>query len=222
MVNQSKHRIIAFYLPQYHPIPENDEWWGKGFTEWANVASAKPLFKGHDQPRIPADLGFYDLRVPEVRQAQADLASKYGIDGFCYWHYWFAGKQLLESPFNEVLKSGEPDFPFCLAWANMPWSGVWDGRPDRILIDQTYPGEHDHIAHFNALLPAFLDDRYIRIDDKPSFVIYKPNKLLDTAETITLWQRMAKEAGLNGLYIVGMNTGKKQGSKKSWVLMLRL
>ena len=118
MMNEMKARIIALYLPQFHPIPENDEWWGKGFTEWTNVAKAKPLFKGHLQPRIPADLGLYDLRLPQVRSQQAMMAKEAGIEGFCYYHYWFAGKQLLETPFNEVVSSGEPDFPFCLCWAN--------------------------------------------------------------------------------------------------------
>jgi len=209
-----KTKIIAFYLPQYHPIPENDEWWGKGFTEWANVASAKPLFKGHYQPRIPADLGYYDLRVPEVRQAQADLAKQYGIHGFCYWHYWFAGKQLLQRPFEEVLHSGKPDFPFCLAWANMPWTGIWNGNPGKVLMDQTYPGEQDHIAHFETLLPAFLDHRYIKVDGKPLFVIFKPNKLPFPAETIKLWQNLARESGLKGLHIVGMNSSINQRSRQ--------
>ena len=123
-----KVRVIAFYLPQYHPTLDNDTWWGKGFTEWTNVGKAKPLFRGHYQPKVPADLGYYDLRVPETRQAQADMAREYGIEGFCYWHYWFGnGKRLLERPFNEVLASGKPDFPFCLAWANESWKGFFHG-----------------------------------------------------------------------------------------------
>src|ERR1039458_3423890 len=161
MADSSKVRLIAFYLPQFHPILENDAWWGAGFTEWTNVAKAKPLFPGHYQPHVPADLGFYDLRVPETRTAQAALARNAGIEGFCYYHYWFAGKRLLERPFNEVLNSGEPDFPFCLCWANETWSGVWHGAPNRILIEQTYPGAEDHQAHFDALLPAFRDCRYL-------------------------------------------------------------
>lgn len=171
--------IIAYYLPQYHPIPENDEWWGKGFTEWTNVAKAKPLFKGHYQPKIPADLGFYDLRVPEVREQQAELAREAGIDGFCYWHYWFGnGKELLERPFKEVVKSGKPDFPFCLGWANESWEAkIWnsDGvKSKKILIEQSYPGEDDIEKHFYSLLDAFNDHRYMRIDDKPIFHIYQP------------------------------------------------
>lgn len=137
-------RAIAFYLPQFHPIPENDEWWGKGFTEWTNTAKAKPLFPGHYQPHVPADLGFYDLRLTEARVAQAEMAAEYGIEGFCYWHYWFAGKRLLEHPFNEVMQSGKPDFPFCLGWANDTWSGIWHGAPNRVLIEQTYPGLEDY------------------------------------------------------------------------------
>lgn len=197
-------RLIAFYLPQYHPIPENDEWWEKGFTEWTNVAKAKPLFKGHYQPHIPADLGFYDLRVPETRQAQAEMAKEYGIHGFCYYHYWFDGKQLLERPFQEVLTSGEPEFPFCLCWANQTWSGIWHGAPDRILMEQTYPGEEDHNRHFQALLPAFKDERYIKVDGKPLLAISKPSDLPNTSDTIELWQKLAVDNGLKGLFIVGL------------------
>ena len=208
-----KPRLISFYLPQYHPIPENDEWWGKGFTEWTNVAKAKPLFRGHYQPHLPADLGFYDLRLLEVREKQAELAREAGIEGFCYWHYWFGGKQLLERPFNEVLASRKPDFPFCLAWANESWTGIWHGTPNRVLMEQTYPGEEDHIAHFNSLLPAFLDHRYITVDGKPLFVIYKPKYLPFPAETLNLWQELAFNAGLKGLYIVGVINDVQEGKK---------
>jgi lipopolysaccharide biosynthesis protein len=200
----AKVRIIAFYLPQFHPCRENDEWWGKGFTEWTNVARAKPLFPGHYQPHVPADLGFYDLRVPETRMAQAEMAQAYGIEGFCYWHYWFAGKQLLERPFNEVLKSREPDFPFCLGWANESWSGIWHGAPDRILMAQTYPGLEDHEKHFYALLEAFGDDRYITVDGKPLFVVYKPRRLPDSKRVTDCWRELASKAGLAGLYLVAV------------------
>jgi lipopolysaccharide biosynthesis protein len=165
-------RIIALYLPQYHPIPENDAWWGKGFTEWTNTAKARPLFRGHYQPHVPADLGFYDLRVPETRLAQATMAREYGIEGFCYYHYWFAGTRLIERPFNEVLASGQPDFPFCLCWANQTWTGAWHGLMNQILIEQTYPGTDDHRRHFDTLLPAFLDRRYMTVDGKPIFVFF--------------------------------------------------
>lgn len=200
-----KARVIAFYLPQFHPIPENDEWWGKGFTEWTNVARARPLFEGHEQPHLPADLGFYDLRLPEVRAAQAEMAAVYGIEGFCYWHYWFAGRRLLERPFNEVLASGQPDSPFCLGWANESWTGVWNNEPRRMLMEQTYPGEADDRAHFDYLLKAFSDHRYITVDGKPLLFIYKPLKLPDAKRRLDLWREWAVQAGLKGLYILGNN-----------------
>lgn len=196
-------RLIAFYLPQFHPIPENDEWWGKGFTEWTNVAKAKPLFAGHYQPRLPADLGFYDLRVPEVREAQATLARNAGIEGFCYWHYWFAGRRLLERPFNEVIESRKPDFPFCLAWANDSWRGTWYGAgKNRLLIEQTYPGVEDYEQHFLALLDAFKDPRYIRVRNKPLFVIFRPTSLPQPEQFIALWQKLALRNGLPGIHFV--------------------
>jgi hypothetical protein len=194
--------VIAHYLPQFHPIPENDEWWGKGFTEWTNVAQARPLFRGHVQPHLPGELGFYDLRVGEVREAQADLARRHGITGFCYWHYWFAGKRLLERPFDEVLASGSPDFPFCVSWANQTWSGIWHGAPDRVLIEQTYPGVEDDIEHFSNLRRAFEDPRYIRITGKPLLCVYQPGQLPNAAQFVERWQKMAHDAGLGGLYLV--------------------
>ncbi|MGD0881413.1 MAG: glycoside hydrolase family 99-like domain-containing protein [Acidimicrobiales bacterium] len=194
--------VLALYLPQYHPIPENDLWWGTGFTEWTNVTSARPLFPGHVQPRLPADLGFYDLRVPETREAQAELARRFGVTGFCYWHYWFAGHRLLERPFDEVVASGRPDFPFCIAWANQSWSGIWHGAPDRILIEQTYPGPEDDRAHFDSLLPAFRDPRYVRVGSRPVLFVYQPGGLPDPARFVETWQKMAADAGLGGLYLV--------------------
>lgn len=198
-------RQIAFYLPQFHPIPENDDWWGKGFTEWTNTAKAKPLFPGHYQPHIPADLGFYDLRLPETRQAQADLAREYGIEGFCYYHYWFAGRRLLERPFNEVLTSRQPNFPFCLCWANESWTGVWHGNPNKILIDQTYPGKGDLEKHFYYLLRAFSDPRYIQVEGKPLFLIYKPEKLPESKRNLEYWRELAHREGLKGLFVVGVH-----------------
>jgi lipopolysaccharide biosynthesis protein len=197
-------RLIALYLPQFHPVPENDAWWGRGFTEWTNVAKARPLWPGHYQPHIPADLGFYDLRLPEVREEQAALARAHGIEGFCYYHYWFGnGRRILQRPFDEVVASGKPDFPFCVCWANETWSGVWHGAPGRVLIEQTYPGDDDHRAHFRTLLPAFRDPRYITVDGKPVFTIYKPEHLPDPRRTLELWRWMATTAGLRGLYILG-------------------
>ena len=197
-------RLIAFYLPQFHPIPENDLWHGAGFTEWTNVAKAKPLFRGHYQPNIPADLGFYDLRVSETREAQAKLAREYGIEGFCYWHYWFGnGKRLLERPFNEVLSSGKPDFPFCLGWANDSWSGIWYGTPDRLLIEQTYPGSEDHEAHFYALLDAFRDKRYMTVDGKLIFLINSPTRLPECDAFTAQWRTLAVREGLKGFHFIG-------------------
>ena len=202
----SQIRSIAFYLPQFHPIRENDEWWGKGFTEWTNVVKAKPLFKGHYQPKLPTELGLYDLRVPEVREQQANLAKEYGIEGFCYWHYWFGnGRRILERPFNEVIESGKPDFPFCLAWANETWTGIWHGLNNEILMEQTYPGKDDYIAHFNCLLKAFKDKRYMRVDDKPIFVVYRPNALPDIKLFVDTFQQKAVENGLKGVYLIATN-----------------
>jgi hypothetical protein len=197
-------RSVAFYLPQYHPIPENDSWWEKGFTEWTNVTKARPLYEGHVQPTLPSELGFYDLRLPESRATQAELAAAYGIEGFCYWHYWFAGKRLIERPFKEVLASGEPDFPFCLAWANATWTGIWHGAPDRVLIRQEYPGIEDYTAHFLALVDAFTDDRYITVDGKPVFVVFHPIEFPDPVQFTDLWRELALKVGLKGLYLVGI------------------
>jgi lipopolysaccharide biosynthesis protein len=199
---RARARVIAFYLPQFHPIPENDVWWGPGFTEWTNVARARPLYRGHVQPQLPADLGFCDLRIPEVRTNQAKLASQHGIEGFCYWHYWFAGRRLLERPFEEVLSTGSPDFPFMLGWANQSWTGVWHGDPDRVLIEQTYPGMGDHERHFRYLLGAFSDPRYLLVDGKPAFYVQRPREIPDVVEMTDAWRRLAERAGLRGLYLI--------------------
>ncbi|WP_295937771.1 glycoside hydrolase family 99-like domain-containing protein [uncultured Alistipes sp.] len=196
-------RPIAFYLPQYHPIPENDRWWGEGFTEWSNVVKAKPLYKGHLQPNLPGEFGFYDLRDSGVRERQAALARECGIEGFMYWHYWFAGKRLLERPFREVLETGRPDFPFCLGWANETWSGVWHGAPDRILMEQTYPGVEDYENHFYSIVGALKDPRYIRVDNKPLFFVYRPSQIPDPAVFIGTWRRLARACGLKDIYFVG-------------------
>lgn len=205
----SKPRLIALYLPQFHPFKENDEWWGKGFTEWTNVAKARPLFRGHYQPKVPADLGFYDLRVPEVREEQARLAKEAGIEGFCYWHYWFEGHELMERPFWEVVNSGKPDFPFCIGWANETWkSKMWNkdgslGAGTKTLIEQTY-SEEDDVAHFNALLKAFKDSRYILVDGAPLVFVHRA---LDLPEhTIRIWNELARENGFPGIHFVGRIT----------------
>lgn len=201
-----KAKVLAIYLPQFHPIPENDEWWGPGFTEWTNVAKAKPLFKGHYQPRIPADLGFYDLRLPEVREKQAELAREAGIAAFCYYHYWFEGREILERPLNEVFACGKPDFPFCICWANHTWSSAtWDrgGRASKILLKQTYSAEDD-VNHFMRLLPIFNDNRYYKIDGRLVFAIYDVWRFGRVKEFIETWRRLAKEHGLPGFYFIGI------------------
>ena len=201
-------KIIAFYLPQYHPTEHNNEWWGNGFTEWTNVAKAEKCFRGHYQPKIPADLGFYDLRLPEVREKQVELAKSAGVDGFCYYHYWFGnGRRELERPFDEVLKSGKPDFPFCLCWANETWARkFWNSEGNvvgrDILAEQMYPGEDDYRKHFECVLPAFKDPRYMKIDGKPIFMIYKPLEFGDVKRFIALWNQWAKENGFPGIYFM--------------------
>ncbi|QEC70268.1 glycosyl hydrolase [Panacibacter ginsenosidivorans] len=192
-------RAIAIYLPQFHPIPENDAWWGKGFTEWTNVTKAKPLFEGHYQPHLPADLGFYDLRIAAVREAQAKLAAAHGIYGFCYYHYWFNGKQLLERPFKEVFESGRPDFPFMLCWANENWTRVWDGGDKEILMQQEHSAADD-IKHIQTLLPYFKDKRYIKVNGKPVLAIYRSALLPDIKNTLLLWRKEAAKEGME-LYI---------------------
>jgi hypothetical protein len=199
-------RSLAFYLPQFHPIPENDEWWGEGFTEWTNVVRATSLFRGHYQPHVPADLGFYDLRVPEVRAAQAELAMRFGISGFCYYHYWFEGRRLLQRPVDEVLRSGEPDFPFCLCWANENWTSAWDGKSREVHLRQTYSAEDD-LTHIRWLGEAFSDRRYIRVGGKPLFLVYRAAQLPDPLRTTERWRTEAHRLGLGELYLCAMQTG---------------
>lgn len=201
-------KVIAFYLPQYHPTPHNDEWWGKGFTEWTNVAKAKKLYPGHYQPKIPADLGFYDLRIPQVREAQVELAKEAGIYGFCYYHYWFSkGHEELDLPFKEVVASKSPDFPFCLCWANESWySKFWnkDGSSNKkLLAEQKYLGEKDNELHFYSLLEAFQDPRYIKVEGKLLFMIYQPLHFKDFKKFKDQWNRLAMENNLPGFFFVG-------------------
>jgi lipopolysaccharide biosynthesis protein len=204
-MNERLARLVALYLPQFHPIPENDEWWGKGFTEWTNVSKARPLFPGHYQPHIPADLGYYDLRLPETRQAQADLARSHGIEAFCYWHYWFEGQQLLERPFDEVLRSGEPDFPFCLAWANETWSRRWLGEEKEILRQQTYSAA-DNERHARWLVDAFRDRRYMRVNGRPVFLVYRPTSLPDGHAFTDAVRHECGRAGLPSPYLLGISS----------------
>ncbi len=197
-----KKRVIAINLPQFHPFKENDEWWGKGFTEWTNVTKSKPRYEGHWQPQLPSDTGFYDLRLPEARQMQADMAKEAGIYGFCYYHYWFNGKQLMERPVNEILASGEPDFPFMLCWANENWARNWDGGFKDVLMKQDYSHEDD-IEHIRWLCKnVFSDRRYIRIADKPVFAVYRVALFPDFKETVQTWRKVAKEEFGMELYII--------------------
>jgi hypothetical protein len=198
-------RCIAYYLPQFHPTRENDQFWGKGFTEWTNVTKAKPLFRNHLQPFLPSDLGFYDLRIPEVREQQAALAKEAGIYGFCYWHYWFGnGKKTLERPLQDVMYTKKPDFPFCIAWANDTWSGRWHGLDDKIIFKQEYPGKKDYTDFFYDCLPMFEDSRYIKVNNKPLFKLYKPLDLPDIEMFLELWRNLALQHGFGGMYFVGI------------------
>jgi lipopolysaccharide biosynthesis protein len=198
-------RVIAYYLPQFHPIPENDQWWGKGFTEWTNVTRARPLFRGHHQPHLPADLGFYDLRVPEVREQQAMLARQAGIEGFCYWHYWFNGKRLLDRPINEVLANGRPDFPFCVGWANESWTRRWTGEEAEVLLKQTYSPDDD-LAHARWLAEVFSDTRYLRVDGRPIFVLYRAPSLPDPKRTTDTFRSECVRLGVSEPFIIGRDT----------------
>jgi hypothetical protein len=199
-------RPIAMYLPQFHPIPENDQWWGEGFTEWTNVRKGLPRFQGHQQPHVPGALGYYDLRDPKTRAAQAALAREHGIHGFCYYHYWFNGRRLLETPFNEVLRTREPDYPFCLCWANENWTRAWDGRRKNVLMAQHYSDE-DSLAFIQALEPAFQDERYIRVGGKPLLLVYRTGLLPEPARTAEIWREAMHRAGVGDLYLVRVETG---------------
>ena len=193
-------RVVAFYLPQFHPIPENDEWWGAGFTEWFNVVTARPLYGDHDQPKLPADLGFYDLRTEETRMAQADLAREYGVDAFCYYHYWFGGRRLLSRPFDDVLRTGRPRLSFCLCWANENWTRRWNGDERGVLMRQRYSKEDDE-AHIRHLVPALRDPRYLRVDGRPVLTVYRTSHLPDASQTAARWRRIAAEEGIADLFL---------------------
>lgn len=193
-------RPIAIYLPQFHPIPENDLWWGKGFTDWANVSKAKPLLKNHYQPHIPADFGYYDLRDVDILEKQSRLSKDHGIAGFCFYHYWFNGKRLLNLPVDELLRTGKPDFPFCLAWANEDWTRAWDGSTGEILIKQQY-NDKDDLDHIRFLCSVFSDKRYIRVDGKPLFIIYQPALFPDIRKTLDIWRQEALKNGTGELYL---------------------
>lgn len=201
---ENKIKFLAYYLPQYHTIPENDKWWGRGFTEWTNVAKAKPLFKGHYQPILPGELGFYDLRVPEIQEQQSRLADEYGIDGFIYYQYWFGnGKMLLERPAEAMLKNKKITIPFCFCWANETWKGIWHGldNPD-VLIEQTYQGKEGYEDYFDYLLPFFMDRRYIKVDNKPMFHVYRFDDIPDVDQFISIFNDLAIVNGFDGIHFI--------------------
>ncbi|MFT5251349.1 MAG: hypothetical protein ACI87N_000327 [Flavobacteriales bacterium] len=199
-----KIKFLAYYLPQYHPIPENDKFWGKGFTEWTNVAKAKPLFKGHYQPILPADLGFYDLRVPKVQEEQSKMALEYGVDGFIYYQYWFGnGKMLLEMPAEAMLVNKNITIPFCFCWANETWRGIWHGLNNQeVIMEQTYNGESDYVNYFNYLLPFFKDERYIKVDNMPMFHIYRLDHIPDLDVFFETFKQLAKKNGFEGIHYI--------------------
>ena len=202
-------KVIAFYLPQYYPVSENDSYYGKGFTEWTNVGKTKPLYKGHYQPRVPADLGYYDLRVSAVQEEQANLAKEANIAAFCYYHYWFGnGKVLLDKPLQTMLSNTNIDLPFCLAWANHSWyKKTWEVKKkslkNELIVEQLYPGKDDIIAHFYYLLSAFKDTRYYRIHNKLVFTIYDCISFPNIEEFKCIWNDLAIKEGLPGFYFVG-------------------
>ncbi|OIJ21728.1 glycosyl transferase [Anaerobacillus alkalidiazotrophicus] len=210
-------KLIAFYLPQFHAIPENDEWWGEGFTEWTNTKKAKQLFKGQYQPREPYDENYYNLLDDETKKWQVDLAKKYGIYGFCYYHYWFNGKMVLQKPLEQVLENKDIELPFCISWANEPWTRSWDGKTNEVLLAQEYGDKEDWLTHFNYMLKFFKDDRYIKVNNKPILVIYKVESIPNHVELFEFWTNKAKENGLEGIYFIETLNGlqKKEVSNIS-------
>jgi lipopolysaccharide biosynthesis protein len=197
---RSTPKLIAFYLPQFHPTPENDLWWGKGFTEWTNVTKATPLFEGHRQPHLPSDFGFYDLRVRETRQDQINVAKQFGIDGFCYHYYWFSGTRMLHQPLDDMLSDPESRMPFCLCWANESWTRRWDAADHEVLIAQKYlPGED--VAFIKSLIPFFEDSRYIRVDGKPFLIVYRPQDIPNARATAKRWRQYCRASGLGEIHL---------------------
>ncbi|GAA3874285.1 glycoside hydrolase family 99-like domain-containing protein [Leifsonia kafniensis] len=199
-------RVIPFYLPQFHTFPENEAWWGAGFTEWSNVASAQPVFRGHNQPFLPAELGFYDLSNETVRSRQYELASGAGIEGFMYYYYWFAGTKLMNMPVDD-LQSGDQHEPFCLMWANENWTRRWDGGSENVLIAQDYD-EVPATQFIHDVLPLITDPRYIRIDNKPVVAVYRITQIPDHVDVLAYWRKIAVDAGLDGLHLITVDVGR--------------
>jgi lipopolysaccharide biosynthesis protein len=183
----NKPKLIAYFLPQFHPTPENDLWWGKGFTEWTNVTKARALFEGHYQPHLPADLGFYDLRLKETRHEQIKLAKQYGIDGFCYHYYWFSGERILNRPIDDMYADKESDMPYCFCWANENWTRRWDAAEHEVLLAQKYLPDDD-INFIKQMVKFFQDPRYIKVDGAPILIVYRPQHLPDSKKTIKIYQ----------------------------------
>lgn len=207
-------KVIAFYLPQYHAIPENDEWWGKGFTEWTTLKKAKPLFEGHNQPRVPLNGEYYNLLNDTSKEWQCKIAKEYGVYGFCFYHYWFDGHKLLEKPVNQYLADKSCDLPFCICWANEHWTKAWESKEDTVLIEQRYGDKQQWIDHFNYFLPFFKDSRYIQVDGKPLLVIYRPQLIDCLNEMLDCWTDLAKKNGLKGISFVYQHSSFETASNR--------
>jgi len=202
-------KVIAFYLPQYHETVENNEWWGKGFTEWTNVRKAKPLYEGHLQPKVPLDNNYYCLLDEKTQVWQAEIAKKYGVYGFCYYHYWFNGKMLIEKPMEKMLQNPAVDIPFCVSWANEPWTRTWTGKEKEVLMPQVYGGEADWKAHIEYLIPFFKDSRYIKKDNKPIMLLYRAGQITDCDDMIVYWNEYLQKEGFDGIYIIETLSGNQ-------------
>jgi hypothetical protein len=209
-------KIISLFLPQFHPIPENNQWWGEGFTEWYNVVKGRPHYKGHHQPQMPGELGFYDLRCRDTRFAQFELAREYGIDAFCYYHYWFNGKLVIERPVEDHAKDPSMDFPFCVCWANENWTRAWDGMSREVLLGQNYHKEDD-ITHIRYLATLFQSESYLKVDGKPLFVIYRSDGIPNGAETIATWREEIKNLGFPDLYLCAFKSNFPQKSEEELI-----
>lgn len=212
-------KIIAFYLPQFHEIPENNDAWGEGFTEWVNVRKAKPLFEGHNQPRIPLEKNYYNLLDSDVMVHQMELAREYGVHGFCFYHYWFKGKKVLEKPLERMLENKKAALPFCFAWANEAWTKTWHGAKGakEVLIRQTYGMRKDWEEHYRYLSQFFRDDRYIKIDNKPVFLVYKINNMRHRSEMFACFNEMAREDGFDGVFLIQMLSNEEPKSMLRWI-----